>query len=149
MHLHGRKAFKLSRQRDQRRALRKGLAGALIEFESIQTTLPKAKMTLRYCERLITKAKKGDLHNRRLLIARLPQKFQAHKLMDQIAPQLTKRDSGHLRLEKIDRRLGDGAALARLSFVDALKALPSEKPQTKMLKKPKVQAPKKTEKAKV
>ncbi len=65
MHRHGYKGRKFGRERDQRSALIKSLADSLILHESIETTLPKAKAVVPYVEQLITKAKKGDLHNRR------------------------------------------------------------------------------------
>lgn len=128
MHRHGYKGRKFGRERDQRRALLKGLADSLIKYESIETTLPKAKEVLPYTEKLITKAKKGDLHNRRQIIARLQTIESAHKLMDEIAPKLAVRNSGHLRIERTTLRRGDNAQLARISFVDDLKASPKAKP---------------------
>jgi large subunit ribosomal protein L17 len=122
MHRHGYKGRKFGRERDQRRALMKGLADSLIKYESIETTLPKAKEIVPYTERLITKAKKGDLHNRRQIIARLHTIESAHKLVDEIAPKLKGRTSGHLRIERTRARRGDNAQLARVSFVDDLKA---------------------------
>ena len=71
MHRHGYKGRKLGRERDQRRALLKGLATSLVVEERIETTLPKAKELVRYIEKLITKAKKGDLAHRRAVIAGL------------------------------------------------------------------------------
>ena len=121
MHRHGYKGRKFGRERDQRRALLKGLATSLVMHESIETTLPKAKETLRYLEKLITKAKKGDLANRRMVIAGLSTQEAAFKLVDGIAPQLGGRVSGHLRIERTRIRVGDGAQLARISFVDDLK----------------------------
>ncbi len=120
MHRHGSRINKLGRERDQRRALVKGLATALIESESIETTIPKAKVLVPYTEKLITKAKKGDLHNRRQVISSVATIESANKLVDEIAPKLSARDSGHLRLEKLDSRRGDNAAMARVSFVDDL-----------------------------
>ena len=74
MHRHGYKGRKFHRERDQRTALVKGLADSLVKYESIETTLPKAKEVVPYVEKLITKAKKGDLHNRRQVIAELKKK---------------------------------------------------------------------------
>jgi large subunit ribosomal protein L17 len=122
MHRHGYKGRKFGRERDQRRALMKGLADSLIKYESIETTLPKAKEIVPYTERLITKAKKGDLHNRRQIIARVHTIESAHKLVDVIAPKLKGRTSGHLRIERTRVRRGDNAQLARVSFVDDLKS---------------------------
>ena len=135
MHRHGYQGRKLHRERDQRRALVKGLADSLVKYESIETTLPKAKEVVPYVEKLITKAKKGDLHNRRQVIKGLQTLESAHKLVDELAPKMTTRNSGHLRIEKTIFRRGDNAQLARVSFVDDLSA----KPKTEV--KPKAAAP--------
>lgn len=133
MHRHGYKGRKFGRERDQREALIKSLAEALIQYESIETTLPKAKELVPYVEKLITKAKKGNLHNRRLVISSLHTKESANKLVDEIAPKLTGRVSGHLRIERTKLRRGDNAQMARVSFVDNLKEdkKPEAKPATK------------------
>lgn len=123
MHRHGYSGRKFGRERDQRQALIKSLAESLIDNETIETTLPKAKELVPYVEKLITKAKKGDLHNRRLVISKLMTKKSANKLVDAIAPSLTERNSGYLRIERTRLRRGDNAQLARVSFVDDL---PSE-----------------------
>lgn len=137
MHRHGYKGRKLHRERDQRVALVKGLADSLVKYESIETTLPKAKEVVPYVEKLITKAKKGDLHNRRQVISSLQTVASAHKLVDEIAPKLKGRASGHLRIERTRLRRGDNAQLARVSFVDDLTSAPvakaaksEEKPET-------------------
>ena len=128
MHRHGYKGRKFGRERDQRRALLKGLATSLVMEERIETTLPKAKELVRYIEKLITKAKKGDLANRRAVIAGLSTQAAAVKLVDKIAPQLTSRTSGHVRVERTRLRVGDGAQMAVIEFVDELEDMPkSEK----------------------
>lgn len=127
MHRHGYQGRKFHRERDQRRALIKGLADSLIRDESIETTLPKAKEVVPYVEKLITKAKRGDLHSRRQVISSLQTLTSAHKLVDDIAPKLKGRVSGHLRITKTGVRRGDNAPLARVSFVDDLKAAPVAK----------------------
>ena len=124
MHRHSYKGRKFGRERDQRRALLKGLATSLVEHGKIETTLPKAKELVRYIEKVITKAKKGDLHNRRMVIAALSTQTAAFKLVDEIAPQLTGRTSGHVRVQRTRLRVGDGAQLATIGFVDELKATP-------------------------
>lgn len=131
MHRHGYRGHKLGRQRDQRRALLKGLATSLVMEESIETTLPKAKELVRYIEKLITKAKKGDLANRRTVIAGLSTQVAATKLVDQIAPQLTGRTSGHVRVERTRLRVGDGAQMAIVEFVDELKPMPKAAKEAK------------------
>jgi len=127
MHRHGYQGRKLHRERDQREALVKGLADSLIKYESIETTLPKAKEVVPYIEKLITKAKKGDLHNRRQVIAKLQTLESAHKLVDELAPKMQGRVSGHVRITKTRTRRGDNAQLATVSFVDDLKQAPVAK----------------------
>lgn len=124
MHRHGYKGAKFHRERDQREALIESLAEALIIHGSIETTLPKAKAVVPYVEKLITKAKKGDLHNRRMIISSLQTVASAHKLVDEIAPMLAVRDSGHLRINRTNNRRGDNAEMARVSFVDDLNSAP-------------------------
>ena len=131
MHRHGYKGRKLGRERAQRRALLKGLATSLVMEERIETTLPKAKELVRYIEKLITKAKKGDLANRRAVIAGLSTQIAAVKLVDQIAPQLTGRTSGHVRVERTRLRVGDGAQMAVIEFVDELKDMPKPEKEAK------------------
>jgi len=131
MHRHGYKGRKFHRETDQRRALIKALADSLIKYESIETTLPKAKELVPYVERLITKAKIADLHNRRQIISNLQTIESAHKLVDEIAPKLKGRTSGHLRIERTGFRRGDRAELARVSFVDDLKEAPVAKAASK------------------
>ncbi len=146
MHRHGYQGRKFGRERDQRKSLIKSLADSLILHESIETTLEKAKEVNPYVEKLITKAKKGGLANRRYIIAHLQTKEASHKLVDGIAPQLTARNSGHLRIVKTSSRRGDNAQLARISFVDELKQITAEttteKPSTTV--KPKKTVTKKT-----
>ena len=117
MHRHGYKGRKFGRETDQRRALKRGLMRALIENQSITTTLARAKEIRRETEKLITIAKKGGLANRRLLISRLNDIETADLLMDKIAPQI-KRDSGYLRIERAGFRRGDNTEMATISFVD-------------------------------
>jgi len=124
MHRHGYKGRKFGRERDQRRALLKGLATSLVEHGKIETTLPKAKELVRYIEKLVTKAKKGDLANRRRVIAGLSTQAAAFRLVDVIAPQLTGRTSGHVRVERTRLRVGDGAQMATIAFVDEIKETP-------------------------
>lgn len=147
MHRHGYQGRKFGRERDQRRALLKGLATSLVEHGKIETTLPKAKELVRYIEKLITKAKAGDLASRRRVIAGLSTQAAAFKLIDQIAPQLTGRTSGHVRVERTRLRIGDGAQLATISFVDELKDTPKPATPVKPVAKPAAKKPvKKAEK---
>jgi large subunit ribosomal protein L17 len=142
MHRHGYKGRKFGRERDQRRALLKGLATSLVEHSKIETTFPKAKELVRYIEKLITKAKKGDLANRRRVIAGLSTQAAAFRLVDMIAPQLTSRTSGHVRVERTRLRIGDGAQMATIAFVDEIKEMPAAAPvATPTVKKPAAKKP--------
>lgn len=118
MHRHGYKGRKFHRERDQRSMLISGLANELIQRQTIETTWPKAKELKPYVDKLITKAKKANLHSRRQIIAELPSLTAAHQLVDDIAPKLKHRTSGYLRVEKTSLRRGDNAQMARISFVD-------------------------------
>jgi large subunit ribosomal protein L17 len=145
MHRHGYKGRKFGRERDQRRALVRSLSVALIEHGSIETTLPKAKELRPNFEKLVSKARKGDLHNRRLIVSTLASVPAAHKLVDQIAPKM-QRTSGFLRIERTALRRGDNTQMARISFVDDIKAEPAkaEKPvatKAAAVKKPAAKAP--------
>ena len=120
MHRHGYKGRKLHRETDQRTALIKGLADALILNKRIETTHAKAKEVLPYMERLISKAKVGDLHNRRQVISALNTLAAANMLVDEIAPKLKKRQSGFLRIKRTTTRKGDSAQLSLVEFVDEL-----------------------------
>ena len=119
MHRHGYKGRKFGRETDQRRALTRGLMCSLIRYQSITTTLARAKEIRRSTEKLITRAKKGGLANRRILIARLNDLDTATLLFDVIAPQI-QRDSGYLRIERAGFRRGDNAEMATISFVDEI-----------------------------
>ncbi len=140
MHRHGYQGRKLHREKDQRSALIKGLAESLIIHGKIETTLAKAKEVLPYTEHLITKAKVGDLHRRRQVIEGLQTLTAAHKLVDDIAPKLTHRTSGYLRIKTSVRRRGDNAQLATIEFVDDLsdKTTDTTQPAKESDKEPKV-----------
>ncbi len=138
MHRHGYQGRKFGRERDQRKALMKGLVSSLFEHGKIETTLPKAKDLRPAAEKIITKAKRGDLASRRQVIAATSTLAIAHKLFDEIAPQLDGRDSGYLRIVKTDLRRGDNTQMAIVEFVDELKAVP--KP-AKVAKKPVAKKP--------
>lgn len=127
MHRHGYVGRKFGRENDQRHALLKGLLTSLVMNGRVETTLPKAKELVRHIEKLITKAKKGGLNNRRLVIAALDTEVAASKLFDEIAPQLTGRTSGHVRVERTELRVGDGTQMATISFVDEIKPIEKAK----------------------
>jgi len=105
------KGLKFSRERDQRRALLKSLATPLILEEKIKTTEAKAKTISSLVEKYITKAKRGDLHSRRLLGRFLSPKI-VKKLVDEIGPRYKERKGGYTRIIKLGRRKSDGAKMA-------------------------------------
>lgn len=135
MHRHGYKGRKFGREKDQRNALIRGLMIDLTKNQSITTTLPKAKELRRPMEKLITKAKKGDLNGRRAVISELGNVEVANILVDSIAPQI-KRNSGYLRIVKLDEaRRGDNAPMAKVEFVDEIK-ITKEATETASAEKP-------------
>lgn len=136
MHSHGNQGRKFGRERDQRKALIKGLATSLVIYGRIETSLPKAKEVVPYLEDLITKAKKGDLHGRRQVLSGLSTVAASHKLVDEIAPKLAGRTSGHLRIKQTRLRVGDNTQLAEVSFVDDISAAPAETPKKVAVKAP-------------
>lgn len=133
MHRHGYRGRKFGRERDQRRALMRGLMISLVEHGTITTTLPKVKELRPQAEKMITVARQGSLAGRRRLIAKL-NVDTANRLVDVIAPSL-KRDSGYLRVTRLDqRRVGDNAELATIEFVDEITEV--AKPDKPTRKKP-------------
>lgn len=107
------------RTKEQRLALYRSLARALIIEERIETSLQRAKAVRPFVEKLVTLGKRGDLHARRLALEYLPDKRAVRKLFEEIAPRFENRQGGYTRLVKLpDRRKGDGCELALLEFVE-------------------------------
>ncbi len=119
MHAHGKKGRKFGRETDQRKALVRGLMCSLIEYQTITTTLARAKEIRRDLEKIVTMARKGGLANRRIIISRLGNNEVAALLCDVIAPQI-KRDSGYLKIEHAGYRRGDNSEMGTISFVDEI-----------------------------
>jgi large subunit ribosomal protein L17 len=115
---HRRSGRKLNRTAEHRKALFANMAAALIKHEQITTTLPKAKDLRRVTERLITLAKRGDLHARRLAISRLRDEKIVAKLFDTIGPRYKTREGGYTRVLKAGFRYGDSAPIAVIELVD-------------------------------
>ena len=114
--LRGKGARKLSRKSDQRKALLKALSTALILRERIKTTRAKAKETSPLVEKLITRAKKGDLAARRLLLSFLSPKI-VKKLIDELAPRYKDRQGGYTRIIRLGARRSDGAEMVFLELI--------------------------------
>ena len=109
---------RLNRTHEHRKALWANMAGSLIEHEQIKTTLPKAKELRPIVEKLITFAKKGDLHSRRQARAQLKEDQYVSKLFDVLGPRYVERKGGYLRVLKAGFRYGDMAPMAIIEFVD-------------------------------
>ena len=129
---HRNQGRKLNRTPTHRAALLSSLASALIKHEQIATTLPKAKELRRVTDRLITLAKRGDLHARRLAFARIRDEAMVAKLFDTLGSRYAGRPGGYTRVMKAGFRYGDAAPMAVIELVDrdtAAKGLDSGPPQ--------------------
>ncbi len=115
---HGNSGRKLSRTASHRTAMFANMAAALIEHEQIVTTLPKAKELRPIVEKLVTLAKRGDLHARRLAVARIRDEAMVRKLFETIGPRYGERNGGYTRVLKAGFRYGDNAPVAVIEFVD-------------------------------
>jgi large subunit ribosomal protein L17 len=94
------------------------MAASLIKHEQIVTTLPKAKELRPFVEKLVTLAKRGDLHARRIAISRVRDVDQVGKLFATLGPRYAARSGGYIRVLKAGYRYGDNAPLAVIEFVD-------------------------------
>jgi large subunit ribosomal protein L17 len=115
---HRNKGRQLSRTSSHRSALLRNLAISLFEHGRISTTTAKAKELRPYAERLITLAKRGDLHARRLAARKIHDRDVLTKLFDSIAPRFAERPGGYTRVLKTGHRQGDGAEMALVELVD-------------------------------
>jgi large subunit ribosomal protein L17 len=115
---HARGYRRLNRTHEHRKALWANMAGSLIEHEQIKTTLPKAKELRPIVEKLITLAKRGDLHARRQAAAQLKQDKHVERLFAILGPRYKDRAGGYVRVLKAGFRYGDMAPMAIIEFVD-------------------------------
>ena len=115
---HGVAHRKLGRTTAHRTSMFANMAASLIKHEQIVTTLPKAKELRPFVEKLVTLAKRGDLHARRLAISRVRDVEQVGKLFSAIGPRYKQRNGGYIRVLKAGFRHGDNAAMAVIEFVD-------------------------------
>ena len=99
------------------KAMMGNLVASLIAAEGLVTTEAKAKALRPIAEKMVTKAKKGGVHNQRQVVAFIRDKDMAHKLFAEIAPRYTERPGGYLRILKLGPRHGDNAPMARIEFV--------------------------------
>ncbi len=116
--MHGKRGRRFSRTASHRKAMFANLASSLIQHEQIVTTLPKAKDLRPIVEKLVTLAKRGDLHARRQAIAELRDPPMVKKLFDVLGPRSKDRAGGYPRVPKAGFRHGDNAAVGVIEFVD-------------------------------
>lgn len=109
---------KLGRVSPHRRAMFANLVTSLFRHERVETTLMKAKDARSVAEKLITAAKKGDLHSRRKVMRMVKDKDVVAKLFDNIGPRYADRPGGYTRILKLDPRRGDSAPMAILELVE-------------------------------
>ena len=115
---HQKQRNKLSRDSAHRRALLRNLCREVIEHERIRTSQAKAKAVKPKLEKLITLAKRGDLHARRQALSELSQdKFLVHKLFEEIAPRYAERPGGYARIVKLGPRRSDSTEMVFLELV--------------------------------
>ena len=139
---HRSKTVKLKRNASHRKALLANMAISLIEHGRIKTTFGKAKALRPVAEKLVTLAKRDDLHSRRLAIAFLHQKDTVQKLFSEIAPASKDRQGGYCRITKLGARMSDSAPMAIIEWVDRVAAA-DEAPVEEVAAKEEAPAPKK------
>ncbi len=115
---HGVAHRKLGRNSSHRKAMLTNLVASLILQGSIETTVTRAKEVRRVAERIITRAKGGTLHDRRIVISRMNYKAAVIKLFDEVAPRFAERPGGYTRIVRTRVRPGDAAQMAVISLVD-------------------------------
>ncbi len=114
---HGAKSRQLSRTASHRRAMLRNMATSLLEHDRIETTEAKAKELRPYVEKLITLARRGDLHARRLVERKIKDRSVTGKLFKELGPRFASRPGGYTRIIKLGHRVGDGAELARIELL--------------------------------
>ncbi len=107
----------LSRTAEHRKALLNNMASSLFAHDGIETTVAKAKELRPFAERLITLARRGDLHGRRQIERRIKNRKAADRLFKEIGPRFASRPGGYTRILKLGHRSGDGAELARIELL--------------------------------
>lgn len=115
---HGIAHRKLNRTHSHRKAMFANMASSLIEHEQIITTLPKAKELAPFMDKLISLAKRGDIHGRRQAMSKVRDEAQVKKLFDVLGGRYTERNGGYTRVLKAGYRHGDNAPMAVIELVD-------------------------------
>ena len=115
---HMKRVKKFSREQGHKRAMFSNMMISLFEYGRIKTTTPKAKELRRLSEKIITRAKDNTLHNKRIVMSKLKNRYIVAKLFEEIAPVYKNINGGYTRMYKIGRRPGDGAELSLVELVD-------------------------------
>ncbi len=115
---HRKKGRKFNRTAEHRSAMLRNLATSLFLHGRVETTTPKAKELRRYAEPLITKAKRGDLHARRLVARKIKDEEALARLFGEIGPRMSERPGGYTRVRHVGQRPGDMAEMAIIELVD-------------------------------
>ncbi len=131
---HQKRIRKLGRNASHRRATLANLASSLIEHKRIKTTHAKAKAAQQYVEPLITKARRGTLHDRRTVLKSIPRPDIVKILFDEIGPRFTDRPGGYTRVTKLGFRDNDCASVSMLEFVDSAGVVPASDEEGKKAK---------------
>ena len=133
---HRKHTFKIGRTDSHRKAMLANMVSSLIENGEIKTTLVRAKEARRFADRMITYGKIGDLHHRRLAIAKLGNEDAVKTLFDKVAPSFMERKGGYTRIIKLGTRIGDAAEMCILQLVQdaAVEAKPAKKATKKAAK---------------
>ncbi len=138
---------KLGRTSSHRRALLRNLTTALFRHERLTTTLPKARELRRFAERLITLARRDDLHARRRVLRQVSDTQVIKKLFDTLGPRFASRPGGYTRTLKLGPRQGDGADMAIVELVGSEPIFKKQKDEKKVRRDRKVAAKAKAEEA--
>ncbi len=111
------KGKRLGGSPSHQRKILANLTASLIEHEEIVTTKAKARVLRPYAEKMITKARRGDLHARRTVLKKIENNEVVTKLFDDVAPRYAERPGGYLRITKLGPRRGDGTEMAKVELV--------------------------------
>lgn len=111
------KGKQLSRTASHKKAMLANMATSLFQHDAVVTTQAKAKELRPYAERLITLARRGDLHARRLVERKIKDKEVSHRLFTEIGKRFAARPGGYTRIIKLGHRVGDGADVARIELI--------------------------------
>ena len=128
---HRKSGVKLNRTTSHRQAMFRNMVTSLFKHDRIKTTDAKAKELRRWADHIVTLAKRGDLHARRLALSIVREKDVVHKLFEEAQERFGSRSGGYTRIIKIGRRPGDAAAMTLVELIQSDAAKPSKKKKTK------------------